>query len=202
MIHQRDLRKGTHFNLHLQAAWNYYGEDNFTFNIIETCVTYILLDKEQFYINDYLYTQNLYNTCLIAGSRLGTKQSSEAKHKMSLAKIGKISPLKGKPSYKKGIPQTERQKEKRILTRSKGIPRSEETKKKISLSKQDISKETREKMSNARRVNHKIENEKELKYCAKCRLWLDLSHFSFRVRSWDGVQVWCRDCMPKYQRKT
>ena len=33
--HLTALRKGYHFNSHLQSAWNKYGEENFIFEILE-----------------------------------------------------------------------------------------------------------------------------------------------------------------------
>ena len=33
--HRRNLRQNQHENSHLQRSWNKYGEENFTFNIIE-----------------------------------------------------------------------------------------------------------------------------------------------------------------------
>lgn len=35
--HKNQLRRGTHHNRHLQAAWNKYGEAWFVFDIIERC---------------------------------------------------------------------------------------------------------------------------------------------------------------------
>ena len=33
--HRAALRKGNHYNPHLQSAWNKYGEVNFSFEILE-----------------------------------------------------------------------------------------------------------------------------------------------------------------------
>jgi group I intron endonuclease len=34
--HFRALRTNTHYNTHLQSSWNKYGEDNFTFEVVES----------------------------------------------------------------------------------------------------------------------------------------------------------------------
>jgi group I intron endonuclease len=47
------LRKGIHDNIHLQNAYNKFGEDNFTFSIIELCVVNDLILLENKYINSY-----------------------------------------------------------------------------------------------------------------------------------------------------
>jgi group I intron endonuclease len=44
--HLRELRKGTHFNKHLQSAWNQDGEDAFKFEILEFCDQEQLDDRE------------------------------------------------------------------------------------------------------------------------------------------------------------
>lgn len=36
-LHRRALRKGSHFNRHLQNSWNKNGEDNFDFKIVDRC---------------------------------------------------------------------------------------------------------------------------------------------------------------------
>jgi group I intron endonuclease len=49
--HIRDLRKGAHFNPHLQNCWNKYGEANFKFVILEICQIWELDEKEQYWID-------------------------------------------------------------------------------------------------------------------------------------------------------
>lgn len=55
--HKRCLRTNQHPNMHLQSAWNTYGEDNFEFAIIELCDKADLQDKEIYYISLF-NTQN------------------------------------------------------------------------------------------------------------------------------------------------
>lgn len=47
------LNKNKHLNKHLQSSWNYYGEDKFTFSILEYCAIELLDKKEDFYIAKY-----------------------------------------------------------------------------------------------------------------------------------------------------
>lgn len=47
------LENGTHCNSHLQRAYNFYGKDNFKFEIIETCEEKDLLEVEQIYLDKY-----------------------------------------------------------------------------------------------------------------------------------------------------
>ncbi len=45
------LRKGVHPNVHLQNAWNLYGESAFRFEIIEYCSPKKLDEREQYWID-------------------------------------------------------------------------------------------------------------------------------------------------------
>lgn len=47
------LENGTHCNAHLQRAYNFYGKNNFKFEIIEICEEKYLLEVEQIYLNKY-----------------------------------------------------------------------------------------------------------------------------------------------------
>ena len=49
--HKNALRKNKHDNAHLQAAWNKYGEENFSFDIIEHTEDYN--NREKYYIAYY-----------------------------------------------------------------------------------------------------------------------------------------------------
>lgn len=84
--HTSDLDLGRHKNKHLQASWNKYGKQRFTFSIIELCEVNALINREQFYI-DALKPE--YNKRLIAGSQLGLRHTAAAKEKMSVWQKGK-----------------------------------------------------------------------------------------------------------------
>jgi group I intron endonuclease len=50
-IHKNHLNGGKHHNIPLQRAWNKYGENNFSFEVIEECNETILLEREQHYLD-------------------------------------------------------------------------------------------------------------------------------------------------------
>lgn len=77
--HIGDLRRGRHYNSHLQAAWNKYGEQNFSFDALEPVEAQHLIEREQYYI-DMLKPE--YNMRPIAESPLGTHLSEETRKKI------------------------------------------------------------------------------------------------------------------------
>lgn len=79
-MHKSHLRRGIHHSRALQRACNKYGLENLSFIRLLVCRPSDLLMFEQRAID--ILKPN-YNSCLIAGSRLGTKQSDEARAKMS-----------------------------------------------------------------------------------------------------------------------
>jgi group I intron endonuclease len=82
--HLTALRKGYHFNSHLQSAWNKYGEENFIFEILERFSDDVdqikILQKELELIN--LITPE-YNICKkTAGGKLGRILTDSEKKKI------------------------------------------------------------------------------------------------------------------------
>ena len=59
--HQRELAAGTHYNVYLQRAYNKYGKDNFTYEILELCSKDKLNEREQFYVKIFDTFENGYN---------------------------------------------------------------------------------------------------------------------------------------------
>lgn len=51
--HKRKLTRKIHRNIHLQNAWNNYGENNFIFYILTICDLSLLDEKERDYISEY-----------------------------------------------------------------------------------------------------------------------------------------------------
>ncbi len=51
--HYYTLRRNTHFNTHLQSSWNEYGEQAFSFHVLEVCTPETRLSREQFWIDYY-----------------------------------------------------------------------------------------------------------------------------------------------------
>lgn len=86
--HRHHLLMGTHCNRVLQNAWNKYGEDGLSFQVIEVVQNPDeLITREQFWL-DFLCPE--YNICKTAGSRLGTKHTIDALEKMRAASTGRI----------------------------------------------------------------------------------------------------------------
>lgn len=49
--HRKMLRKGNHHSIHLQNAWNKYGESAFQFEIIELVMPWSRIDREQYWLD-------------------------------------------------------------------------------------------------------------------------------------------------------
>lgn len=63
--HFRDLKNGNHVNKHLQNAFTVDGEENFKFEIIETCEESDLTIREQYYLDTLApFRENGYNISL------------------------------------------------------------------------------------------------------------------------------------------
>lgn len=84
--HLNCLRGGTSKNPPMQAAWNKYGEDGFTFQVLET----VAVDRVQLCEaeNKWMATYRdlavvLFNVCLIAESPLGKKLSDQQRQRIS-----------------------------------------------------------------------------------------------------------------------
>lgn len=106
--HRSDLNLNRHANIHLQRAWNKYGEENFKFEILEECSSELCVSREQHYLDTILEAQEYikgesscflikgYNINPIATSRKGSKMSEESRKRMSNTKKGRIPWNKGK----------------------------------------------------------------------------------------------------------
>lgn len=80
------LRTNRHVNRHLQSAWNHYGEQSFSFQVLLHCDRKNLLLFEQRTIDTFKNRHGiavLYNVDYIAGSRMGTMVSDETRAKLS-----------------------------------------------------------------------------------------------------------------------
>lgn len=84
--HFNRLYNNTHPNIILQRAYNRYLVNNFEFIILENCNENILIEREQYYIDNL---NPKYNICRIANSRKGTHHSQETKDRMRILKLGK-----------------------------------------------------------------------------------------------------------------
>lgn len=89
--HFKKLKNKKHINRHLQASYDLYGKDNFTWEILEQCDINFLLDREQFWMDKtQCYDRRFgFNNCRKSDRPLGYKHTEEAKRKMSELKLGK-----------------------------------------------------------------------------------------------------------------
>lgn len=83
--HRRSLRQNRHTSLKLQAAWNKYGEDMFSFTVLESVIEHSnLIAREQFWIDYYQAASQGYNMLPNAANWLVYHHhTEEAKQKMS-----------------------------------------------------------------------------------------------------------------------
>lgn len=90
--HKSKLKRNVHTNKHLQNAWNKYGEQNFSFSILEIVRDInVLIKREQHYLDTLLHASQDsndfyklgYNKVRIAGSNLGYKFTAEGKKNVS-----------------------------------------------------------------------------------------------------------------------
>jgi group I intron endonuclease len=65
--HKSTLRKNSHNNPKLQNAWNKYGENSFSFEIVELCDPKILYRIEQKHLNKIKNSSQTYNIVFIVG---------------------------------------------------------------------------------------------------------------------------------------
>jgi len=73
--HLKDLRGNKHHSKYMQRSFNKYGIQSIQISVLEICEPDMLLTREQYYI-DTLSPK--FNTCKVAGSPKGTKQSKKA----------------------------------------------------------------------------------------------------------------------------
>jgi group I intron endonuclease len=111
--HFNSLRNSLHCNRRMQNAWNKYGPDAFVFEVIELVLSPFLLEREQYWLDKL---KPFFNLAPVAGSLLGIERTPEHTKKISLALMGKPSPMRG-------IPRTPETTEKIKRTKqAKGMP--------------------------------------------------------------------------------
>ena len=150
--HINELKNNNHHSIHLQRAWNKYGEDSFDFIILEYCVEDELDEKEIYWIDHYNacdYDSGYNNK---EGGSHG-KYSEESKRKMSESSKGQKCPEWLKEHFSQlysgeGNPMYGRAGE---LSPNYGKFVSEETRKKISEANKGkiVTEEQKEKISNS-----------------------------------------------------
>jgi group I intron endonuclease len=92
--HRSLLRKNKHHSVHLQNAWNAYGENAFTFSIIENAPLAVLIEREQYWI-DFHQSYNPvhgYNRSHKAGAPMaGLSHSEDTKATFSQQRMGMLN---------------------------------------------------------------------------------------------------------------
>lgn len=95
--HKSALRSNRHHNEHLQRSWNKYGEENFTFEILE----YIkdesqLIKREQYYIDSYKSydNNNGFNISSVAGRPVNLNYAKGEDNNLSKLKECDIKEIK------------------------------------------------------------------------------------------------------------
>lgn len=87
--HRKYLRGNYHHSSKLQNAWNKYGGDNFTFDVIEITDNLTTRIRESYWIEYFNSFKNGYNATLsVNGGVIGTKLTPEHRQKISQANIG------------------------------------------------------------------------------------------------------------------
>jgi group I intron endonuclease len=89
--HRNDLKRGTHKNPRLQAAWNKYGEDMFVFEVLEQVPEGVsTFAHENTYLHIHVGLPNCYNVNTDAiGMRTGIPMSAKSKAQLSANRVGK-----------------------------------------------------------------------------------------------------------------
>jgi group I intron endonuclease len=142
--HFWDLEHKTHFNRHLQNAYNKYGLKNFVFHVLLYCEKSELSYYEQKLVDKLVPAYNIRREC--TNSALGVVRSPEFRKKVSEGHKGLPAPNKGK----KMSDEQRLHISKATMGHNHFV--SEETKQKISKGKMGkkigpLSEETRKKMS-------------------------------------------------------
>lgn len=165
--HLAELRKNTHSGVHLQNAWNKYGEDSFEFSVLIFCDAENILLYEQSCLDNLKPEYNIRKS--VYQSRVGTKATDDTKLKLRNSHLGhkpseetraKMSKSQVGNSHSLGHKHSDESKEKmsNILLgnkRSLGYKHTEEAK--LNMGKSHLgskrSEETRKKMREAQLGN-------------------------------------------------
>ena len=86
-VHSTKLNGNRHPNIHLQNAWNKYGEDAFSFYILEQCNQSSLFDREMYWIDKFDSFNNGYNKTAGGEGCFGYVHNDKNKKKMSDIKL-------------------------------------------------------------------------------------------------------------------
>ncbi len=94
LAHLSLLRRQKHNNRYLQSAWDKYGADVFTFEVIEYVLVPFLLEREQYWLDKLKpYDRKRgFNLSPTSSSILGLKMTPESRARRSVAQTGRKHP--------------------------------------------------------------------------------------------------------------
>ena len=151
MRHKSELNNNNHINNHLQFAWNKYGEDCFSFIILEECPIESLDEREIFYIEKFnSRNEEIGYNIALGGNQIS--QDERVSNAISKAQKNNFSdPIKGKVLREKLS----------LVTKGKRLSCSHINKLKDINSKRIRSAEERAKLSNSLKGHYVSENTKK-----------------------------------------
>jgi group I intron endonuclease len=130
-IHRNELRRGTHSNRHLQAAWKKYGEDAFVFGIVQEYTPHQVIEKEQMHLN--AAQPHVYNIGkIVSPAALGLRRSEETKALHRTNALARVAA--GTNGFDRLTPEQKQRRADavpRVAEANRGQKRSEETKARI-----------------------------------------------------------------------
>lgn len=159
--HFIQLKNNKHINQHLQNAWNKYGVDGFSFEIVEFCEREFLREREIYNIEKFNSIINGYNIMEVDENHFIHSKSTKLKigSKSKIKKLSKETKEKIRKSVKASWENNLERKEK-LIKRNKSriglFKQTEEVKRKISKKKKGISiwsEEQKKEMSKERKLN-------------------------------------------------
>ena len=105
--HQTQLSKNKHRNAYLQNAYNLYGEESFTFEIIEYCHPDDCAEKEIYYMEVYqsMIYENGFNIIKQPLTNYAGNFTQEHKDKISKSLTGRIRPVEDIVKFSKTVLQ-------------------------------------------------------------------------------------------------
>lgn len=122
--HKADLKRGDHHNIHLQRAWEQYGEESFVFSILEKCSIEKLDYEEIWWINYFNSTNRDFGYNIEDGGNLFKTVSEETKRRISEANSNPSEEIRKKIGEANFNPSEEKRKklsEASSLKNSSGI---------------------------------------------------------------------------------
>ena len=208
--HRVSLENGKHCNDHLQRAWKKYGENAFSFYVLELCDLESLSDRERFYIAKFDTLRNGYNMTEGGDGTRGYEHTEDYKRHMSELYAGRTfsqDTLRKMSEVKRGVTPEMTQARldgyKIVSQKLKGKPFSEEHKAKLSAAKKDVRHGTRAKSSSPKpalfmgNTTQKIRKGKlgmqteeragqksSVKLCQSALFALKLERFILRSQAW------------------